>query len=66
MPNLFTGSEAVPLKDAIHRVNQNIRDLEEKLQSITPKSYAAKQIQSFYESRLEIQTIILSWLQSKN
>jgi hypothetical protein len=55
----------ISLKDAVRQVHRNIQVLEEKLKGVNPKGYASKQIQSFYQSKIEVQTITLSWLYSK-
>lgn len=60
MGNLNIGKDVVAIKDVVRQVEKNIAELQRKRDSI--QGYAAPAIIQFYDEKIAIQQVTLSWL----
>jgi len=63
MGNLFMGTDAINLKDAMRQVNRNIFYLQQKLMIENVEGNLSWQLKDFYERKIESQKVILEWLE---
>jgi len=62
MGSLYVGTDVISLRDVIFQVNRNIEEIQEKLRNANRKNCRSKQIQKFYQEKIDANRITLEWL----